>query len=730
MSSFFERGYHGAAKRYIANQWEVTDADDLAIIESVFGSSLIPSRAEALSDLERSVLASFLEEGGRARGENVRRDLLLRGFEGSGDIIKGLVELAVLIPLPNPGEADLDIEALFDEANSFLQRDLAVLGPLVEELGDLAGIDPVETAAAWSGDVEVTREGSVESLEINLLHLTSMLLHERLRLNKSGTPNRRSLARFARGITLPGEVGEAADELDLSDTFQMDYLAFVLAFALELGLVKKRGHTIVADGDRMKSFFTSSSADRDKQIVDGARNLKFWSELRSSDISERIDDAEQQLSQFEPTGEPLIPGRGYIFSLLKRSRLGEWTSIEILAKVAQMLDEDYLPRVLGKVVKEARPAEYVDALVHRLMAWSGMVDLGESSDGTRVVRFTLRGKRMLGMEVDGDIDEQTDEHGCMVVQPNKEVMVFLDAAPLRVLFDVYRIAERRKLSDRVANFEMTTETVQRGYAQGASAEYILETLNSASHAAVPESIAFQLEDWERMHRRQRIYANGVLIRHPDPDQLDLITGQLRHENRDDEKVQVLPLGPTSAFITTPDAEGLPRFIEREEALVIDYLGEIPPPFTFVDPLVVMFNPIHVDIVTKQELLRIAEKQDDELGEHEFWEFDIRSIRKRWLDDPLTGIVEFLESRCEGGLPASQYIILKSRLENPPTADIITSRSLLELEKEEDANVFDRIEDADFYVDRRLGPTTFLISEGMEEAVVEWLDELGIEHKGL
>jgi hypothetical protein len=730
MNSLFERGYHAASKRYLANQWEVTDAEDPAIINSIFTSDELNNKIGGLSDLEKAILATFLDEGARARGENIRRDLLLRGFEGSAAIIRGLVERAILVPLPNPGEADLDIEQLLDETNTFLQRDLTLFGPVLEALGKLDGITSVETAAAWAGDVDVNRQGSVESLELNLLHISSMLLHERLRLNKSGTPNRRSLARFARGITLPGQVGEAADELDLSDSFQMDYLAFVLAFALEIGLIRKRGHTIVASGEEMETFFTSDAAERDKRIASAASNLKFWSELRSSDLAERIDDAEQQLSQFEPTGEPLIPGRGYIFSLLKRSNLGEWTSIAILAKVAQMLDEDYLPRVLGKVAKSAQPKQYVEALVNRLMSWTGMVDLGEASDGESVVRFTPRGKRMLGMDPEIKVPEPEGEHGCMVVQPNKEVMVFLDAAPLRVIFDVYRVAERRKLSDRVATFDMTTESVQRGYAQGTNAEHILETLNAATHSPVPESIAFQLEDWERMHRRQRIYANGILIRHPDPDQLDLITGQLRHENRDNEKVQILPLGPTSAFLTAPDAEGLTRFIEREGALVIDYLGDIPPPFDFVDPLVVMFNPIHVDIVTKLELARVAHKQDDELGDHEFWEFDIKLIRKRWLDDPLAGIVEFLNPRCSEGLPPSQYIILKSRLEKPPEATATRRRTVLDLEREEDANVFDRIDDADVYIERRLGPTSFLLVENMEEATGEWLDELGIKHQGL
>ncbi len=732
MTQLFERGYHAASKRFLANQWGVTDAEDPAIIESIYAAADgVTSKVEALTDLEKSVLASFLDEESRARGENIRRDLLLRGFEGSAAIIRKLVESGVLVPLPNPGEADLDIEALLDDSNTVLKRDLTLLSPVVEALGTLDGIDAVETAASWAGDVELTRAGSVESLELNLLHLSSMLLHERLRLNKSGTPNRRSLARFARGITLPGQVGEAADELDLSDSFQMDYLAYVLAFALELGLVRKRGHTIVASGDAMEAFFTATTLERDKRIGESSRNLKFWSELKSSDLAERIDDAEQQLSQFEATGEPLIPARGYVFSLFKRSKLGEWTSVPILAKVAQMLDEDYLPRVLGAVGKSARPDQYVDALVHRLMAWTGMVDIGEASDGTAVVRFTPRGKRMLGMDPDLEIPEQgADGHGCMVVQPNKEVMVFLDAAPLKVIFDVYRIAERRKLSDRVATFDMTTETVQRGYAQGTDSKHIIATLNGASHTPVPESIQFQLEDWERMHRRQRIYANGVLIRHPDPDQLDLITGQLRHENRDNPKVQILPLGPTSAFLTAPEAEGLDRFIEREGALVINYLGDIPPPFDFVDPLVVMFKPMHVDIVTKQELARIADKQDDELGDHEFWEFDIKAIRKRWLDDPLTGIVSFLEPLCDGGLPASQYIILKSHLEKAPEATATRRRTILELEKKEDADVFDRIDDADAYIERRLGPTAFLLVENMEEAAGEWLDELGIQHKGL
>ncbi len=101
------------------------------------------------------------------------------------------------------------------------------------------------------------------------------------------------------------------------------------------------------------------------------------------------------------------------------------------------------------------------------------------------------------------------------------------------------------------------------------------------------------------------------------------------------------------------------------------------------------------------------------------------IRKRWPEDPLHGVVDFLDPRSDGGLPAGQYLLLKSQLDSPPTAELRPGRTLFVLESDELAEIFLRVEEAEGLIAERLGPRVFEIVEGGDAELAELLDDLGI-----
>jgi dihydroorotase len=80
-------------------------------------------------------------------------------------------------------------------------------------------------------------------------------------------------------------------------------------------------------------------------------------------------------------------------------------------------------------------------------------------------------------------------------------MVFVDAAPLSLLYMLYRIGERARQADRVATFRLSAESVQRGFSLGDDADEIVDALEQgiidvvatdhAPHAAIDKEVPFE-----------------------------------------------------------------------------------------------------------------------------------------------------------------------------------------------------------------------------------------------
>lgn len=557
--------------------------------------------------------------------------------------------------------------------------------------------------------------GSIDILELNLLHISWAFRFEALRLNKSGAPNRRSLLRTARGVVMPGSLGEIGDAVDLGDPEQIDYLAFVMALSLELGTLstevpKELGTNITVQD----AFFNSEDAARTRKIQDALGRLRFWNELRSHAFWQDEQRDEEHLSLLAATGERLIGARGAVFSVLKRRAPTDWTTVETLSDWCRDQHDDYLDRALAD---DVATHGFVHAVVRRSLSWSGLADLGKVGDEP-AFRLTPRARVALGLD---NPPSRGPTHKGLVVQPNLEVTAMLDATPLSVLHEVYRVAERRSLADRVATFALSAQTAQRGYASGTSADRIITVLTERGVTPLPESIEFQLSDWERAHRRVTVFADGVLFRHQDPDILDLAVGQLSHENPD---VEFVRMGPSTTFAAASELRGLRRLFDHEHGLEVDILGIPPRCIEFTDSLTVRSNPLECDIVTGFELARIAEQLSRTRTET-VWRLDPERTRARWPEHPFDSIIEFLEPRVVGGLPPVQFLKLRSVLDQPTRASVRRDVTVLTIDSVADAERLAEAPEITPYLIGRLGDRAFAIDPEQEAELLDVLHEIGV-----
>ncbi len=706
---------------FLSRCWNAdADPDSLA---AVVTQDSFPLDLSALSARERAVLGQLLRRGGRLRGETLRRELLLHGFGDLTEDIRALLSRGAILALPAPAEH----QSILDEvihSQEFLQRELALPASLFQAAEAMEREEPLVETPWESVDADDQR-GTVEDLELNLLHLSSLIRRDPLKINKDGTPNRRNLQRAARGISMPGIAGEVAADLDLHDAQQLDYLTFLVSLARELQLLMEVDDTYRTNEPALQAFFQCAGAERDRRLLDGVQRLRFWNEIDSLRLDKvpvrTVDDS--HFSQHRSTGQPLIGARGFIVSVLRRAHLTDWISLDALVELCTGLDRQYLARSLSQLPGPPEPEEFITAVIRRTLIWAGLLKTGRTDTGVDVLQITRRGARALGLHSDPDHPVQG---GCLIVQPNLEVMVFLDNAPVGILHELYRVGDRRKLSDRVATFQLTTESVQRGYALGSSADDVLKVLSDMGHTPVPDSVAFQLQDWERVHRQVSVYIGGIALRHPDPEAFDLICGQLQHDLRDSD-AELIRLGARDAFVTDARDPAVERALSAQPSVRLDALGEPPRCLHFVDPLVLLVDPYEWDVFTAVELPEIADVlEEDSSPRATFFELNIDKIRRRFPDDPLAALRDFLDPRCPGGLPPAQSFRLRAELTKPASYHVATNVVVLTFTTELDADTFAELPEAEDLVDRRLGPTTFTVHPKHLALLDELVEELGLQ----
>lgn len=702
-----ESDYDPSTKRLIASAVGGTDSD-LANLTERFFSEEFALKYDALTGIERHALLYVVAQGGGVRGENLRRDMLLDGYGDTSADLSSLVNQSLLIVLPNPGEVALDVPRLVEQG-TVLQRDLTVGFHIVERFRDMAESMLAE-ASEEIEDVTRVTSSSTETLEINLLHVSTKLLHNPIKLNRDGTPHRRALSKLAREVVFPDSANEAGSDIDVNTPDVLDYMVFLLAMGLQLGILRSDGESIEGVQTEMATFFLASLPKRNRMLGDAFKGLRQWNEADSF-TAEKIEDVSSSLTSLR--GEGLIGARGYVFSILRRARFSSWKLERAVESLCALMDPPFLKQALKSA--QTDPENWVTAFLRRGLFWIGAVERGTVPDGA-VIRFTPRGREMLGLPVK---EQPVSDAKSMVIQPNFEIMVFLDATDVTTLYRIYQVTERVKLSDRVAVFKLTPESVQRGYSTGSKAKEVIEFLRGQAAVEVPESVIFQLHDWERIHKRLVVHHGGYLVRSHDPDALDLWLGQVKH----DSGCVVVRLGPSTAYLSNNDEAILTKLLGRANGTVV-HIDSPAPVLQFDGPLLITVDPIDADIVTMWELARIAHEVDDAPVRMRQFSLEVELIKNRWPNDTLRSVVEFLEPRTVGGLPASQRILLQSMLESAPAATLQTHVTLIHLQDEFTADLFGRVEEFKQYVVERLGPVSFSVDAKQVDELRERMIELG------
>jgi hypothetical protein len=190
---------------------------------------------------------------------------------------------------------------------------------------------------------------------------------------------------------------------------------------------------------------------------------------------------------------------------------------------------------------------------------------------------------------------------CWIVQPNFDVVVYLDQATPRQLGFIERIGLRQKADAALVTYRLTRESVYAALESGVEAKDLLQTLEAGSQHPLPPGVARTLGDWAARRERLALHLNAGVIEFPDAATRDaaLAGGKIKGRRIGDR------------FILAEQAEtSLKRVLPLGGA--ISYEPQPPRPLVVRDDGTVVIAPTQSDLLIAGELSAYAEATEPPL----------------------------------------------------------------------------------------------------------------------
>ncbi len=107
------------------------------------------------------------------------------------------------------------------------------------------------------------------------------------------------------------------------------------------------------------------------------------------------------------------------------------------------------------------------------------------------------------------------EQACWIVQPNFEVLVYLDQASPRQLGFIERIGQRQKADAAIVTYRLTRESVYVALEEGVETNGLLQTLESCSLHPLPPGVSRTLSDWAARRERLTVRLDASVLEFAD-----------------------------------------------------------------------------------------------------------------------------------------------------------------------------------------------------------------------
>ncbi len=603
-----------------------------ALAQTLSRPDTIAASIPRLDGLERLVLEEILLQGGEARTDLLKQELLHSGFvlespsstyQGSPyrrapryfeDVLARLTAFGLVFSVN--GQLTGGSEAPITGMGLSPGLRLVIPEPIRPYLAP---------AFEWAEKVSpeqipAVQRAAPEAFQRDLFLLWSYIHNHDIALTSRGGLPKRHWMRINEELWVKEDTRNVHTE---GDTSRLYFLRLLME---EMGLLERSGLRLTtAPGSR--DFLSLSLRARTERVFRAWLRTSFWNELlRIREL--HIDTTHNQDNRAIPT---VKGGRQFVVGLLKHTPPDRWVLLSDLVKRAQEINYEFLfPRHHNyyglhnpyhsynnplswefPVHDEARgwdivEARFISYILQEPLYWMGLVSVGW--EGSRLVAFRVSplGAQILGLVAPEP--EPVVEHR-IIVQPNFEIFA-LDPVSDYTLSILDEFAERVK-SEHVFAYHLTRESVYQAQQRGMTVQEITAFLDRESNAPLPQNVRLTLQEWGRYHERIVFFQGGILCQVAEPSLLDSLLA-----DKDTAPLLGRRVSPTATLISAGGVklQRVQRALQSKGVLptLTPPATQPPPSFTVEADGHIRFRHRVADIYLQHELSPFTEERENEL----------------------------------------------------------------------------------------------------------------------
>lgn len=364
----------------------------------------------------------------------------------------------------------------------------------------------------------VTIQRRPQSVALDLIGLLQALENQGgIGLTQGGAPRVNDMRRAAKAVGW-------AEDAPRMDGLAFPNLASALIHALWRGGVLKANDGLLRLAAPVSAFAAQSYVEQTRQIFYGFVSVSQW------------DERGQPTGYYE-TARLIQARQALVIALAALPRQGaNFFAVDdldraLFERIGEHFSLSYPPSPpysYGKTAEEARQEllawrtklrqDWLGRervwLDHALTTWCyflGIVELSFQDKALVALRLTDLGRAILhGSAAPAVPAPAAVGPAAWVVQPNFEVVVYLDRASPEQLAFLERHAERFQTQQHIAQYRLTRPAVYAALEGGSTLERLLAVLEDGAGRSLPQNVAAELREWAALreqvtlHRRARL----------------------------------------------------------------------------------------------------------------------------------------------------------------------------------------------------------------------------------
>ena len=318
------------------------------------------------------------------------------------------------------------------------------------------------------------------------------------------------------------------------------------------------------------------------------------------------------------------------------------------AEVRQM-EAQWLAEKREKWLKQER--QWIEDALSSWLYFLGMVELGIAGKRPVAFRLTDLGKAVLHPAKAIPVTTAaptSGEHatGAWVVQPNFDVMVYLDRTTPPQLAFLERHAERTQSQQYMAHYRLTRESVYQGLERGTPLDAFLEELGRHAQTPLPQNVTVEIREWAALREQVILHHRADVLEFADTAARDAMLTTHIHARAVGDRYLLL------ASPVTP-RQRLPKSVGKVERL--NYAQPLPKVLRADETGRLQLKGAAIDLLIEAQLDHWADRMKD--GQWQLTPATVRACIK--AGGRMNELIDLLTARLAHRLPPLLEVALRN-----------------------------------------------------------------------